>query len=129
MMPFPFVSFLNKRTDEPLTSIDDLRSAERLFAASVHESALKRWRRIGVDESSTEIEKMPPRFSQDRTNPSRCRIFDEDGNPRDAAPAERIGLDRAAVWTPKQVERRLLDTFMGRPNAHVEAMKVTVPIH
>ncbi|WP_224362896.1 immunity 26/phosphotriesterase HocA family protein [Hyalangium versicolor] len=46
-----------------------------------------------------------------------CPSFDTAGNERSAEPQECVGLERLAVWEEENVEERLLDTFMGRPNA------------
>jgi hypothetical protein len=35
-----------------------------------------------------------------------------------------VGLERAAVWEKESVEERLLDAFLGRPNAAEEHLKV-----
>ncbi|EPX58332.1 hypothetical protein D187_004088 [Cystobacter fuscus DSM 2262] len=35
-----------------------------------------------------------------------------------------MGVERAAVWERESVEGRLLDTFLGRPNADEEHLKV-----
>jgi hypothetical protein len=40
-----------------------------------------------------------------------------------ASPDEVRGLERAAVWTPKQVVERLEDHFAGRPNKWVETLR------
>jgi hypothetical protein len=46
------------------------------------------------------------------------------GNERSAEPQECIGLERSAVLEKVGVEQRLLNAFMGRPNAAVERLKV-----
>lgn len=42
---------------------------------------------------------------------------------RTASADEVRGLERAAVWTPKQVVERLEDYFAGRPNKWVETLR------
>jgi hypothetical protein len=61
---------------------------------------------------------------QDIGNFRDCTIFDTAGNSRRAEPQECLGLECAAVWEEENVEERLLDTFMGRPNASVGHLKV-----
>lgn len=56
----------------------------------------------------------------------RCTIFDTLGNVRNAEPHECIGLEPSAVWDPAAVEERLLDAFMGRPNATLERMQAAL---
>ena len=51
-------------------------------------------------------------------------LFDTAGNERAASPQECVHLERSAVWEQDSVEGRLLDTFMGRPNADEEHLKV-----
>jgi hypothetical protein len=46
----------------------------------------------------------------------KCTIFDSAGMEMSATPEDCIGLERAAVWDPHHIEKRLLDAFMGRPN-------------
>ncbi|EPX63946.1 hypothetical protein D187_005079 [Cystobacter fuscus DSM 2262] len=53
-----------------------------------------------------------------------CTIFDTVGNVRNAEPQECVGLEQLAVWEQPAVEKRLLDTFMGRPNDTAELLKV-----
>ncbi|AKJ00406.1 Hypothetical protein AA314_02032 [Archangium gephyra] len=35
-----------------------------------------------------------------------------------------MGLERAAIWEQDSVQERLLDAFLGRPNAAEEHLKV-----
>lgn len=64
------------------------------------------------------------RFHQDVANFRDCTIFDSAGNERAAEPQECIGLERDAVWEQHGVEHRLLDAFLGRPNASMEHLRV-----
>jgi hypothetical protein len=63
-------------------------------------------------------------FHQDVGNFRDCTIFDSAGNERAAEPRECIGLEREAIWEQHGIENRLLDTFMGRPNASMKHLKV-----
>ncbi|MGE5827721.1 MAG: hypothetical protein ACM30G_05065 [Micromonosporaceae bacterium] len=56
------------------------------------------------------------KFMQDVADFRKCVIFDTAGMRREVSPQECVGLERAAAWEPDQVERRLLDTFLGWPN-------------
>jgi hypothetical protein len=66
----------------------------------------------------------PPVFMQDIINPANLQILDAAGNVRPATATECEGLEPAAVWVAQLVEQRLEDHFAGRPNAHVEHMKL-----
>src|SRR5262249_9003377 len=124
LLDFPYASFLNVRTDKPRGAMTELAAADRLFSVAAHESALKRWTRIGEDSRASAQDQPPKTFIQDEQDPNRCQIYDESGNGRPATPAECVDLERAAVWNPQQVERRLLDALLGVPNADVESIRV-----
>ncbi|WP_257463574.1 hypothetical protein [Archangium lipolyticum] len=49
--------------------------------------------------------------------------FDTADNDRSAQPQDCIGLERTSVWDEVGMKERLLDTFMGRPNATAERHK------
>jgi len=53
---------------------------------------------------------------QDLADFRKCTIFDSEGMRREARPEECIGIERGSVWDMHNVEQRLLDTFMNRPN-------------
>ena len=82
------------------------------------------WELIGKRELEEHFSQPNIQFMQDRANFRDCTIFDTVGNERSAEPQECVGLERLVVWEEVGVEERLLDTFMGRPNATVERLKV-----
>jgi hypothetical protein len=57
-------------------------------------------------------------------NPRSCQIIDVEGNIRDVSPEECSGLERAAVWEAGHVAKRIHDHYAGRPNAHLESMRL-----
>ncbi len=97
-----------------------------LFIVSVHWSAFKRWVSIGRGPVDDTVQR-GDEYIQEVGNPMICRIFDNEGNERAGTPADCIGLERAAVWEANQVEERLLDALIGRPNRWAELLKVKLP--
>lgn len=90
----------------------------------MHKSVLDTWEIIGNAPLEDSLKQRPDVFMQDLADFRKCRIIDSQGNERTAKPEDCIGLERAAVWEADNVEKRLLDSFMGRPNRAVEAMRV-----
>jgi hypothetical protein len=112
----PYVAFYNYRTTEPSSNLDEIGTKPVLFTQAVRLFGYDRWANIGYRELEGEVAKPVVRFMQDLADFKKCTIFDLEGMERQATPEECIGLERAAVWDVHQIERRLLDTFMGRPN-------------
>jgi hypothetical protein len=112
----PYMAFYNYSTTEPSSDLDEISAKPVLFTQAVRLLGYDRWANIGNRELGGEVAKPVVRFMQDLADFRKCTIFDSEGMERPATPEECIGLERAAVWDPHQIERRLLDTFMGRPN-------------
>lgn len=112
----PYIAFYNYRTTEPSSDLDEISAKPVLFTQAVRLFDYDRWANIGNNELEGEVAKPVVRFMQDLADFRKCTIFDSEGRERPATPEECIGLERAAVWDPHHIERRLLDTFMGRPN-------------
>lgn len=112
----PYVAFYNFKTDEPLSDLDVIASQPVLFTQAVRLLSYERWASIGQRALEGEVAKPVVRFMQDLGDFRRCTIFDSEGMEKEVGPEECIGIERAAVWDSPHIERRLLDTFMGRPN-------------
>lgn len=118
------VSIYDFRTEEPVSNLNEIAAKPILFTISVHKSVISKWEVIGKRPLETNMKKPAVWFWQDIGDIRNCRIIDSEGNTKPATPEECEGLERWAVWEGNGVEERLLDTFMGRPNPHVEHMKV-----
>ncbi|MCB8944671.1 MAG: immunity 26/phosphotriesterase HocA family protein [Ardenticatenaceae bacterium] len=122
-------SFYDLHTEEPISDLDEIASKPILFTVGVHKSVLTEWEVIGTRPLEEQMKQPVWRFWQDIGDFRNCFILDMEGNKRTATPEECEGLERWSVWEPNGIERRLLDTFMGRPNPHVEHSKVRYEDH
>ena len=120
----PDMAFYDYRTTEPSSDLDEISAKPLLFTPAVRLFDYDRWPSIGRRELEGEVAKPVVSFMQDLGDFRKCTIFDSEGRERAATPEECIGLERAAVWDPHQIERRLLDTFMGRPNEDEQRLRV-----
>ena len=112
----PYVALYNYRTLEPSADVDVIGIQPILFTQAVRHLGQDRWINIGRRELVGDVAKPVVRFRQDVADFRNCTIFDSEGMRRQVAPEECVGLERASVWDPHHIERRLLDAFMGRPN-------------
>ena len=126
---FPVASFYDLRTEKPVSDLDEIASKPILFTVCVHKSVMAKWEVIGTKPLEEKMKQPVWQFWQDLGDFRNCRIFDREGNERTATPEECEGLERWSVWEPNGIEGRLLDTFMGRPNPHVEHSKVRYEDH
>ena len=46
------------------------------------------------------------------------------GEVRPATREQCLGLERAAVWEPENIESRLADHYAGRPNAWADSLRL-----
>lgn len=120
----PYDAFYDYRTRELDMDLDRIASKPVLFRIAVRHSSVHRWESIGWREIETHLAQPVVVFTQDIGNFRRCTIFDTAGNERAAEPQECVGLEPSAVWEQHHVEARLLDAFMGRPNAYLERLSV-----
>lgn len=111
------IAFYEHRTTEPAGDLDQIGSRPLLYTLSVRFTDPSRWEDIGHRPLEGTVAQPVVFFMQDLMDSSDCRIFDSEGMSRPATPEECIGLERSAVWEQHGVEQRLLDNFMGRPNA------------
>jgi hypothetical protein len=121
---FPFVAFYDFHTKERVSDLNEITSKSILFTLAVHESVQDTWEIIGEMPLEESLKQPVVQFMQDVIDYRKCWIVDSKGNKRQARPEECLGLERAAIWQAQHVERRLLDTFMGRPNRSEEGAKV-----
>ena len=124
LLESPYVAFYNYRTTNPDSDLDEIASKPVLFKFAVNLLALNAWELIGWRAVEEHLTQPIVQFRQDIGDFRRCTIFDTAGNKRAAEPQDCVGLERAAVWEQDSVEERLLDTFLGRPNAAEEHLKV-----
>ncbi len=126
LLEFPWAAFYDARTQEPLEESVEIVAHRPLFTVAAHKSLIEDggWEVIG--ELPLEESLRPPKeqFIQDDLDPGDCRIIDDQGNSRDATPAECEGLEAAAVWEPEHLADRLIDHYAGRPNIWVEDLKL-----
>lgn len=116
VLPDPYFAFYDHRTDAPSDDLEEIAAKPVLFSTSVRVFDWDRWADIGHQPLTGEVAKPVVQFMQSPVDNTRCTIFDSDGHEYPANPEQCVGLERAAVWEPHQIERRLLDRFMGRPN-------------
>jgi hypothetical protein len=124
VLKLPHDAYYNYRTETPDSDLERIASHPILFKIAVRHMKERGWELIGWRRLEEQFSQPIIQFMQDIGNFRDCTIFDTAGNSRRAEPQECIGLECAAVWEEENVEERLLDTFMGRPNASVEHMKV-----
>jgi hypothetical protein len=124
VLSHPYMAFYNYRTSEPSADLDEIGSKPLLFTQAVRLLDYDRWPNLGVRALEGEVAKPVVRFMQDLVNYRKCTIFDSAGMEKQVGPEQCIGLERAAVWEQHGIERRLLDTFMGRPNASEMRLRV-----
>lgn len=124
VLKLPHDAYYNYRTEAPDSDVDRIASKPILFKISVRHMDERAWELIGWRKLEEQFSQPIVQFMQDIGNFRDCLIFDTAGDERSAEPQECIGLERASVWEEVGVEKRLLDTFMGRPNDTVERHKV-----
>lgn len=124
VLKLPHDAYYSYRTETPDSDMDRIASMPILFKISVRHMGERGWELIGWRKLEEQFSQPIVQFMQDIGNFRDCLIFDTAGHERNAEPQECIGLERASVWEEVGVENRLLDTFLGRPNATVERHQV-----
>jgi len=124
ILELPFDAFYEYRTTSPDVDLDRIASKPILFRIVVRHTKPNPWQFIGWRQLDARLVQPVVQFTQDVGDFRRCTIYDTLGNEREAEPQECIGLEPSAVWEQHAVEKRLLDAFMGRPNATLEHLKV-----
>jgi hypothetical protein len=120
----PYEAFYGYRTTDPDLDLDRIASKPILFRIAVRHPDLSSWEPIDWREIEEHLAQPIVQFTQDIGNFRDCTIFDTAGTVRTAQPQECIDLEPAVVWEQHHVEERLLDVFMGRPNAEQERLRV-----
>jgi hypothetical protein len=121
----PYLAVYDYPTADHVTDLADVVRRPILFILAVHDRALARELPIvGKVPAGTELPAVPEFFMQDMFNPQRCKIIDVEGNQREVTPEQCQGLERAAVWDAVHVTERIRDHYAGRPNPHLESMKL-----
>jgi hypothetical protein len=123
-LEMPFYAYYDHRTETPDSDLDRIASKPILFRIACRHEESSSWSSIGWKPLDEKLTAPIVQFKQSLGDFRQCTIFDTAGDSRNAEPQECIGLERLAVWEDFGIEERLLDTFMGRPNAAVEHMKV-----
>lgn len=113
----PYVAFYDYRTTEPSTDCQVIAAQPLLFTQAVRIRPGNGWTGIGWQPLEGEVAKPVAFFMQDVMDPGKCTVFDTAGTSRPARPDECVGLERASMWDTHHIEGRLLDRFLGRPNA------------
>ena len=120
----PYLAFYDYRTAAPELDLDVIAARAVLFSLAVRKKGLEHWLALGVQALTGAVAAPVVQFMQSLADPRDCVIFASAGVERPATPEECIGLERAAVWEAAHIEQRLLDTFLGRPNATEQQMRV-----
>jgi hypothetical protein len=121
----PYVAVHDLPTEGDATDLAEVVGSPILFIVAVHDRAIGRdWPIVGTAPAGSALPAVPEYFMQDMFNPSKCKIIDLEGNMREVTPQECVGLERAAVWEAEHVAERLRDHYAGRPNPHLESMKL-----
>jgi hypothetical protein len=95
-----------------------------LFIVAAMDDAVKEGRWIVVGHAPFNGDPvLPPKFIQDPLDKNKFSLY-ENGLIRPAKRQECIGLERAAVWDPANVEDRLRDHYAGRKNETLELQKI-----
>ena len=129
VLPHASFAFYDSRVNRDLTVEDIVKKPILFFLAVMHYAVKKgRWSIVGHVPLTDGLE-APPKFIQDALNKSKFEIYYQDGQTRRATRHECIGLERAAVWEPEQVEDRLRDHYAGLKNRWVESLKLPESVH
>jgi hypothetical protein len=123
-LELPFYAYYDYRTAAPDSELERIASKPLLFRIACRHEESSSWSALGWRPLEEKLTGPIVQFKQSLGDFRQCTIFDTAGNSRSAEPQECIGLERLAVWEDFGVAGRLLDTFMGRPNAAVEHLKV-----
>ena len=113
--------------NDKTTEISEIIKQGVLFILAAYKDAVtsERWIVIGHSPLEQALIRLPMKFIQDELNPEKFELYDPNtGKTTPAKKQDCIGLERAAVWEPFQVEERIVDHFSGKPNVWYEKMKV-----
>ncbi len=111
------MAFFDYRTHEPTSELAAIESNAVLFSQAIRLFEEDTWADLSARPLEGEVAKPVVKFMQDLADFRDCVIFDSTGMERQVSPKECIGIEEAGVWDANHIEERLLDHFMGRPNA------------
>lgn len=117
MLENPYTAFYNYRTTEPISDLDIIEAQPVLFSTAARFFSDSGWVKLGVRPLAGEVAQPVLRFMQDLADYRKCVIFNNAGMEKNVTPEECIGIERASSWDDYHIQERLLDIFMGRPNA------------
>ena len=122
----PYVAVYDSATREDISELESIVAKPVLFTVAVynHSVTKSRWPIVGKLPFDEETAELPLWFMQDAFAPTRCSLIDARGNVTPATIEQCIGLERCAVWEPEHVEERIRDHYAGRPNLHLESIKL-----
>lgn len=110
-----------------IVDINNIKDKNILFTIAVYNHAItkNRWKIIGFLDIEDKLRTLPMKFIQDAINPTQFEIYNPNtGEIKSAQKNQCLGLERAAVWEPEQVEDRIIDHFEGIPNKWFESLKI-----
>lgn len=115
--------------DKPIPTIEKLTNNEFIFYETVYKKVIEKgdFEIIGYQQlTESEIESVPPKFTQDKVNINDCIIYyTADRLPqKKVTPEECIGLEISSVSDSIHLVRRMEDYFSGKKNPSVELNKV-----
>lgn len=104
--------------------IEEIYRSPILFIVSVMNDAIKsgRWKIHDCRPLEPSFERVRYYFMKDLITGEYSIYNANDGSIRPAKPGEEVGLEKAAVWEPENVEERLRDHYAGRENRWVKQL-------
>jgi hypothetical protein len=110
-----------------IPNIDLIINNPIIFYCSIYNDVITKgvFEIIGFKElAEEEIEKIPPKFTQDMVDINKCIIYLYDGREFIVNPKDCEGLERSSVWEAEGLVKRIQDHYTGKKNFHVEYQKV-----
>ena len=125
----PLLAFYDARTDGDLKPEEIIRRPILFKLWVMHRATTSgRWRRVAHVPLEPELLEEPTFFKQDPLKPNKFSLY----RGTDEIPATRgqcEGLERAAVWEPENVEERLRDHYLAKPNKWVKSLELKASIN
>lgn len=124
LLEFPWATFYDYRTDQPVDDLDQITSRPVLFTLAAHKDLIAKgyWETIGRRPLEPSLGPPAAQRMVDVLDSNHYRIIDDEGNIREATREETEGLEPAAVWEPEHIADRLEDHYAGRPNRWLKDM-------
>lgn len=121
ILPDAAYAFYDSRTQKDITDLNDIANKPILFITGVYNDAVTsgRWKKLGSLPLEESLRVPPPAFIQDPIDPNVFRIY-HNGQIRPVDKEECLGLERASVWEPEDIEERIRNHYAGEPNIHLE---------